>query len=200
MFLYLVRHGESIGNYQRIHQTPEMPLSEKGIRQAEIIAHKLRRKKITVILASPFKRTLQTAQAISLILKKKIEIVNEAIEFKRPSEIVGRKTTDKEVVEIRNLISAKQFLTDWHYSDEENFSEFKGRILRLMHRLEKIPARENVVLCTHGMVIRMFLLLIIFGDKLNAKTFLQFIDRISVTNATMISVSFSREKGWRIVL
>lgn len=40
--VYLVRHAESEGNVKGIFQSPELPLSKKGKRQAKILAERLK--------------------------------------------------------------------------------------------------------------------------------------------------------------
>ena len=39
MAIYVVRHGETPGNVNRVLQTPETPLSERGLVQAERVTH-----------------------------------------------------------------------------------------------------------------------------------------------------------------
>ena len=41
MLIYLIRHGETASNVARILQTPDIPLSATGIRQAELVARRL---------------------------------------------------------------------------------------------------------------------------------------------------------------
>lgn len=63
--LLLIRHGESTWNHQhRIQGQLDPPLSEKGRRQAELLAHRLSARRSEAIYASDLKRTLETAVPI----------------------------------------------------------------------------------------------------------------------------------------
>jgi len=66
MKVYLIRHGESIGNELGINQGQrnDFSLTEKGINQAKRIAEKLVGKKISAIYSSDSKRTKETAEII----------------------------------------------------------------------------------------------------------------------------------------
>ena len=56
--IYFFRHGETDLNAQKILQghTSYPELNEKGVRQAEIIAEKLKRYPLQIIYSSPLKR------------------------------------------------------------------------------------------------------------------------------------------------
>lgn len=64
--LFIIRHAESewnpIGRYQGLL---DPGLSERGLKQAELLGRALEKEKIDVIYSSPLKRTHQTAQEIA---------------------------------------------------------------------------------------------------------------------------------------
>lgn len=64
--LYLVRHGETIDNAAHIMQgqTPGK-LNEKGVKQAEEVAHKMVNASIDVFVASDLRRSIQTCEIIA---------------------------------------------------------------------------------------------------------------------------------------
>ena len=73
MAIYLIRHGETAGNRNRIVQVPETPLSTEGLEQAERLAQRLVDHPIRKILASDLARAHMTAGAISRRLGLEIE-------------------------------------------------------------------------------------------------------------------------------
>ena len=78
--VYFLRHGESEGNNARIIQgRHDLPLSERGLQQAEAIADWLEDKPIEVVLSSPLKRAIQTAQAIGQVLGLKDVQLHEGL-------------------------------------------------------------------------------------------------------------------------
>jgi broad specificity phosphatase PhoE len=59
--IYLIRHGQTNGNRDRIVQTPETTLSELGHQQAEQLAQRFQHLAIDSIICSDYIRTQQTA-------------------------------------------------------------------------------------------------------------------------------------------
>src|SRR5262249_5386083 len=54
--LFLIRHGETEGNALRIVQRPDIPLSQRGVMQAERLAHRLASQGIVRIVSSDYAR------------------------------------------------------------------------------------------------------------------------------------------------
>ena len=67
--LYLVRHGQSAGNAEgRFGGHSATPLSELGIRQAEMTAKTLAKERIDAIYSSDLHRAVQTAEPLAKLL------------------------------------------------------------------------------------------------------------------------------------
>lgn len=64
MAIFLIRHGETLGNATRTVQMPDNPLSPRGIAQAERLARRLEREGIGLILSSDYSRTVETAERL----------------------------------------------------------------------------------------------------------------------------------------
>ena len=65
--LYLVRHGETVWNFEnRIQGASDVLLNEKGREQAKSLAAKLQNISFSKIFSSPLSRALETAKIISL--------------------------------------------------------------------------------------------------------------------------------------
>jgi len=62
MSIFLIRHGETLGNASRTVQLPDNPLSPRGVAQAERLARRLAREGITRILSSDYSRAAATAE------------------------------------------------------------------------------------------------------------------------------------------
>ena len=65
MFLFMIRHGETEGNVQKLFYSQiDMPLTEKGRQQAEAIRPVLEKYKFDRVYASDLSRALETAKLI----------------------------------------------------------------------------------------------------------------------------------------
>lgn len=67
MTILLVRHGETDGNAARILQRPDVPLNERGTRQAERLAKRLFAHGIVHILCSDLLRARMTAAPLAAL-------------------------------------------------------------------------------------------------------------------------------------
>jgi 2,3-bisphosphoglycerate-dependent phosphoglycerate mutase len=65
--IFLIRHGETLGNASRTVQLPDNPLSPLGIAQAERLAKRFEREGVAAILSSDLARAAETAQHLSRV-------------------------------------------------------------------------------------------------------------------------------------
>src|SRR5258708_30347507 len=65
MTILLVRHGETDGNAARILQRPDVPLNERGMRQAEQLARRLSAGGLVCIVCSDLLRARMTAAPLA---------------------------------------------------------------------------------------------------------------------------------------
>jgi len=61
MSIFLIRHGETLGNASRTVQLPDNPLSARGALQAARLARRLGHEGISLILSSDYSRAAATA-------------------------------------------------------------------------------------------------------------------------------------------
>ncbi len=165
MNVYVVRHGESAGNASRLHQNHAVELSDLGRQHAAAYAKRLNEMKIDRIVASPYVRAKQTAEIIAETVGLPVEFSELFVEVKRPTAIEGRHIHEPEVVAIKKMIEERYHDTHYRHSDEDTFALFSERARKAKEFLGQIDA-ENVLVVTHGDFIRMFLCIILFGEKL----------------------------------
>src|SRR5215212_9571483 len=65
MSLFLIRHGETAGNAARILQHPDIPLSPRGVAQAERLGRRLANAGLGGILSSDMTRAAMTAAPLA---------------------------------------------------------------------------------------------------------------------------------------
>ncbi|NTU46148.1 histidine phosphatase family protein [Candidatus Roizmanbacteria bacterium] len=198
MRLYLVRHGESEGNAVDVHQFVHTPLSKAGIRQAKQLACRFESIEIDTIFASDFTRTLQTAHEIASITKKEIITTPFLREVRRPTEILGKNVNKPEVLAIKQKIKEHFEDPQWHYADEENFFDMKHRVSQFLPFLES-RSEKHILAVTHGVTMRMILGLIILGNNLKPKEFIQLAETLSVNNTGITVFEKKDEHPWRLL-
>lgn len=66
MRLLLIRHAESQGNHEgRLQGRMEFPLTERGVRQAQLLAERLLTLQVSAVYSSPIRRAYDTALAVA---------------------------------------------------------------------------------------------------------------------------------------
>ncbi len=197
MRVYLVRHEETEHNANKLYMSPDVPLSEVGLKQAEDLANRLKKLPVDLILSSPYERAKQTADIISKHLEKEVQVEEDLKEIVRPSFFHHRSWTEPEISEIRDLIIEKWGDKDFHHSDEENFPELLKRGLNIISKLENLNA-EHVVVVTHEGFMKMILAALVFGADLNSKLFDELYEFLRVSN-TGITICDRRDGEWKLV-
>lgn len=199
MRVYFVRHGQSKLNAQGVHQHGYVELSESGVKQAKYIAKRFASIPIEVILASNYTRAKQTAETIHKATKTPLVFTSLIQEIKRPTEIEGKTYQSEESKAVRKQMYEHRNDPEWHYSDEENYFDFRKRVEEFISYLCKRKER-NILVVSHGYVMKMVFGLLIFGhDALNVDIWNSLHDSLRLSN-TGITVFDRDEKGeWHLV-
>ena len=145
--IYIVRHGQTKYNVEgRYGGRIDVPLNEKGIKQAYELHEILKNIKFDIVFSSPLKRALKTAEIIcnNDILKddRIIERDNGDLEGKLKSEILkfpDFNDPNEKRYNIENIIDFRNRIYDF-FSDIKN--NYKGKnILIVTHAGVGIYAR-----------------------------------------------------------
>lgn len=152
MKLYLVRHGESEGNFNRIYcGHTDVELTQKGILQAQNMAKLFEDINIEKIYSSPLKRAYNTANEISKL--KKIEI--ETSDLLKERYFGDFEGLNWEEIEVKYPEEAKKCIEQDIWYEYKNGETFDEVIKRVSNFLENIT--ENSVIVAHGVLIRSIL-------------------------------------------
>jgi probable phosphoglycerate mutase len=147
--LIIVRHGHttlnSQGTDERLRAWLDVPLSEKGLKEAAETAEKLAGYPVEAIYCSDLRRARQTAQAIRRRTQATVVATNEL----RPWNLGafgGQRV--KELIPFLNLLNQRP---DLPAPSGESFYQFYGRYSHRLHELLRLAdaAKGYVVAVTH---------------------------------------------------
>ena len=148
--IIFLRHGQAKNNTERIlaGRTPGIPLTEKGIDQAQKAAEFLEQMNISRIYSSPIERAKHTAEIVGKQNSVDVTIDERLIELD-----MGKFTgmPYDEIFSSHGNVFMKFYNGELEiaHNGVETFEEVKRRILDIVdHVLESHPD-ENVVLVTH---------------------------------------------------
>lgn len=156
MWIYLTRHAETHGNISRIVQTPDTPLTNRGIEQANALAHAYSQLPIAHILCSDYARTQSTIEPLHDLLQCQLSL-NPLLRERNFGDLRGQHY---------DQIKVDFFAEDYHPPNGESYRQFVDRVklawqnvLELTERLSNNAscADSSVMVMTHGLVVRCIL-------------------------------------------
>ena len=198
MLVYFVRHGESNFNASGRFQHGQDSLSPSGIKQAKTVARRFAHVDIDLIISSPFIRARRTAEIINAVVHKPIEFNDCLVENKAPTEIVGREWHDPEAVKITQQLEAGYEDPNFRFSDEETFWDIKQRALSFINDLEQVD-QDDVLVVTHGMILKMIIGVMIYGEGLTPRMFRPFNAFFGVSNTGVTLCQQDNHGRWQVV-
>jgi probable phosphoglycerate mutase len=146
MAIFLIRHGETLGNASRVVQRPENPLSPRGLAQADRLARRLARERIGHILSSDFARARTTAE--------------------RLRAVTGAPLTFEPLLQERNFgdlrgtpyaeLGLDMFAPGYAPPNGETWEVFHARVDQAWARVRALAAaiEDDLAVVTHGLVCR----------------------------------------------
>lgn len=164
MNVYLIRHGESTGNYtKKIQGSMDFPLSKLGKKQVEAISHYLASVPLDYIYSSDLSRAHHTARAIAKKQRTKdvLEVWDEVREvYLGPFQGLTR----AEIYEKYPETKQNSILTSGVHGTE-TIASLTTRCANVKKRLMTHHAGEHVAIVSHGGFISIFLMYILIGEK-----------------------------------
>ena len=159
MNLYLVRHGQSLGNVSP-DQGHDPVLTELGTEQARQVGIRFANIKLDCIIASPLRRALATANEIAVRQPdgpSKVELLPDAMECGVPADFVPLPYEELLKIcptalpyTIPTPVGGNGSLPE-EYGDLHMYLSRCHRIVSYLRR--RFPEAENVALVAHGVFI-----------------------------------------------
>lgn len=145
--IYLIRHGETAGNANRVVQVPETPLSERGLDQAGRLAARLADVGISDILASDLARAAMTAEALAESTGARIDHT-ELLHERNFGDLRGTPYTE---LETRGI---QLFAEGYAPPGGESWDVFHDRVDDAWRAVEQAAAHAagDLAVVTHGLV------------------------------------------------
>jgi broad specificity phosphatase PhoE len=144
--IFLIRHGETLGNASRTVQLPDNPLSPRGIAQAELLARRLQREGIAAILSSDFARAAATAERLRRVTGAPVRH-DPLLQERNFGDIRGTPYA---------ALRFDMFAPDYAPPNGETWEAFHARVDRAWTLIQEAAAAAggHLAVVTHGLVCR----------------------------------------------
>jgi broad specificity phosphatase PhoE len=199
--VYFVRHAQSVENAAPVFQSLDSPLSETGRRQAQLIAGRVSNLSFEALIASPLRRTKETAAIIAQATGMEPEYSNLFVERIRTPLIDGKPYDDKEANALWRDWQKDFYTPGIRMADSESFDDLIGRADAALAFLK--DRRElSLAVVTHGLFVRTIVARVLLGDLLSGELFRRF-QRVTSKENTGLTVlryhgAFEDEPCWRL--
>ena len=146
MSIFLVRHGETLGNASGIVQLPDSPLSPRGIAQAERLGRRLQAEGIAAILSSDFARAVTTAEHLRRATGAPVSY-DPLLQERNFGDIRGTSRVE---------LGFDMFAPEYAPPNGETWKDFHARVDRAWALVQKAAAAAggHLAVVTHGLVCR----------------------------------------------
>ncbi len=146
MAIFLIRHGETIGNASRVVQRPDNPLSPRGVTQAERLAHRLACEGIARIVSSDLARAVTTAERLRHLTGAPLSF-EPLLQERNFGDLRGTPYAE---------LDFDMFAPDYAPPRGETWPVFHARVDRAWTRVQEVAAAidGHLAVVTHGLVCR----------------------------------------------
>jgi broad specificity phosphatase PhoE len=144
--LFLIRHGETVGNASRIVQRPDSPLSPRGVAQAERLARRLAAEGVARIVSSDLARALTTAETVRRATGAPL-VLDPLLHERNFGDLRGTPYAD---------LGFDMFAEGYAPPNGESWPVFHARVDRAWARVQALAAETDgpLAVVTHGLVCR----------------------------------------------
>ncbi len=145
--LFLIRHGETDGNALRIVQRPDIPLSPRGVTQAERLARRLAREDVARIVSSDFARAVSTAEHLQRATGAPLSF-EPLLQERNFGDLRGTPYAE---------LGFDMFEPDYAPPNGETWPLFHARVDQAWARVQELAAATtsgSLAVVTHGLVCR----------------------------------------------
>jgi broad specificity phosphatase PhoE len=199
--VYFVRHGQSEDNVAPVFQSPHSPLSEVGRKQAQRIAERVSHLAFDALLASPYQRAKETAEAIGTVTGKAPEFCELFTERVKPTSVDGKPYTDEAAHRVWRAWEQSLYTPGMRVEDGENYDDLVTRADKALALLTD-RAEHSLVVVTHGYFLRTIVARVILGKALSGEIFQHFYTMASIENTGLTvlryQTGFAAGPCWRL--
>ena len=146
MSIFLIRHGETLGNASRVVQRPDNPLSPRGLAQAERLARRLAGAGIAHIVSSDLARAVATAAVLRGLLGVPVSF-EPLLQERSFGDLRGTPYAE---------LGFDMFAPDYAPPNGETWEAFHRRVDQAWARVQALAATTagHLAVVTHGLVCR----------------------------------------------
>lgn len=183
MKLYLVRHGQSIGNKKNILQGhTQFSLTEKGIEQAKRVGSRLAKDVFDKIISSDLRRAKETAKEIIKHHQDTETIFTENVREQSWGVLEGKSSE-----EFNNILDEKEDPLSYKPENGMSINQYKKHVSNYINDLRDEHEGKKILIISHGGFITNTLMQAINAPEHDYEQY-------SVDNTSVSIINYSKEE------
>ena len=161
MKIFLVRHGQSVGNIRGLTQgQADFDLTTEGIEQAKKVANRLKKEVFGKVYSSDLMRVIKTRDEILKFHPEVVKPTELKVLRERPKGIFEGEPREKL---IKAVESAEVSWMEYVPEGGESVSKAYDKLKKFCSRIKKEAQKENILVVSHGGPIS-FILMHMLGE------------------------------------
>jgi probable phosphoglycerate mutase len=160
--VFLLRHGETAAPTVFHGAESDIGLSDKGVRQAAVMAPILAALRPDVVVSSGMRRAIDTATPIAAACGLPL-LTEPAIHERRVGSLSGTPFNHHEGIWADTVKRWSAGETGWSSPGAESFDDIHARVMPVWQRLTEAHAGKTLVVVAHGLVCKVLLLSLLPG-------------------------------------
>ncbi|WP_332691506.1 histidine phosphatase family protein [Halalkalibacter lacteus] len=186
MNLYLIRHGESLGNLTgKIQGCMDYPLSELGKQQVRSVAHYLKDVQLNYIYSSDLTRAYETARIIG---KSKNLTVHKWDKIREVNLGPMQGLSRAEIYETYPMTIERSILTSG-IKGTETTDQLTKRCQYVISQLQLAHEADHVAIVSHGGFISILLMYLLTGNQWHV-----FHRPFQISNTSITHIEWSKKR------
>lgn len=191
---YLIRHGTTEKNINQIMMgsKADSPLTEDGLKNANILSEKLKKIKFDHIYSSDVGRALTTAK----IIAKNLKIDSKLSKAEELREVNYGIYSDRKIEEVKKECPQYKTKADFIFPGGESFSQVQIRASEFIKKLEEKHQNKIILLVAHAGVIRTikcFFNKLNLQNNLNIKVSHEYVGKFVIDKGELLSYEESND-------
>jgi broad specificity phosphatase PhoE len=205
--IYFFRHAQSEGNLRHIQATDEdihpseQHITELGIEQAQLLAKRISKLNLEVLISSTLTRAIETTEIINQNKEYRVEYSDLFIERQKPSSIIGKLRNDEVVSVTEKAWKHSLFHTNQQVEDGDSYDSI---LVRAEQCLEFLANRkeQSIGVITHGFFLNTIIAKAILGETISPDIYKRLQEQYWLENTGIVVLHYHKDypyTGWKLI-
>ena len=188
---YFIRHGETQWNVEKRYQGhTDIPLSETGLKQGELLGKRFKNIPVDYVYASPLIRAVETAKFVAEATNNELNTIDSFKEINF-GEWEGHTVNELKQKYKDSYINFLKEPFKYGFPGEGSFDNVAKRVMEGIDQLLKAHEGKNIVVVSHGGILKIAIMYLMEMDG-------SFYRKLWLDNTSITTIDFRNNEKFLI--